>query len=96
MRVLQFYVLSLSLLYLDCAEFQDFLRHTERELRKLFNSIDKQQNGHLDKTELRKAFSAAGMNVDRIKLDQFFEQLDTDNDGVITFEEWRCVSSIYT
>ncbi|KAI5294794.1 hypothetical protein KEM52_003172 [Ascosphaera acerosa] len=71
------------------AEFQDFLRETERELRKLFDSIDRHRNGHLDKTELRKAFAAAGMKVDRIKLDQFFEQLDTDHDGVITFEEWR-------
>ncbi|KAI5286851.1 hypothetical protein KEM54_006454 [Ascosphaera aggregata] len=70
-------------------EFQKFLRQTERVLRKLFDSIDKGRNGHLDKPELRKAFAAAGMKVDRIKLDEFFEQLDADNDGVITFEEWR-------
>ncbi|KAI5310638.1 hypothetical protein KEM55_004213, partial [Ascosphaera atra] len=77
-------------------EFQDFLRRTEVELRKLFDDIDKEKNGHLDKAELRKAFKSAGLTVGKKKLDAFFDKIDTDNDGVISFEEWSTTTTITT
>ena len=73
----------------DKTEFRKFVEHTEKELWQLFKSIDRDHNGQLDKNELRLAFVAAGINLPSSKLDQFFSEVDSNNDGVITFDEWR-------
>lgn len=71
------------------SEFRTFVEATERELLSLFQSIDRDQNGKLDKGELRAAFRTAGLAVPSSKLDHFFSEVDTDHDGVISFDEWR-------
>lgn len=71
-------------------EFKVFIEHAERELFQLFDSIDRDHNGSLDKEELRQAFARSGIIVSNAKLDQFFDEMDTDHDGEISFEEWRC------
>jgi len=65
------------------------VEQTERELWQLFKSIDRDRNGQLDKSELRAAFVAAGIMLPTSKLDQFFSEVDTNHDGVISFDEWR-------
>ncbi|EEP75521.1 conserved hypothetical protein [Uncinocarpus reesii 1704] len=70
-------------------EFRIFVEHAERELWQLFESIDRDHDGHVDKEELKSAFARAGLTVRKSKLDQFFSEMDTNNDGVISFEEWR-------
>ena len=70
-------------------EFRTFVEQTEKELWNLFKSIDRDHNGQLDKGELSSAFTAAGLVIPRAKLDQFFSEVDTNHDGVISFEEWR-------
>ena len=70
-------------------EFRVFVEHAERELFQLFESIDRDHNGSLDKEELRAAFSRAGLVISNAKLEQFFDEVDSDHDGVISFEEWR-------
>ncbi|KAL1303430.1 hypothetical protein AAFC00_006820 [Neodothiora populina] len=70
-------------------EFRKFVLQTERELWSLFNSIDKDRDGHIDKSELRAAFVRAGLAVPNSRLDKFFADVDSDNDGVISFDEWR-------
>jgi solute carrier family 25 phosphate transporter 23/24/25/41 len=74
---------------LTCLEFRVFVEQTEKELYDLFSSIDKDSNGKLDKTELRSAFKSAGLTVSSAKLDKLFEDVDTNHDGVISFDEWR-------
>lgn len=70
-------------------EFRKFVLQTERELWQLFQSIDKDHDGHLDKGELRSAFLRAGLAIPNSRLDKFFDDVDVDNDGVISFDEWR-------
>ncbi|KAK2751477.1 hypothetical protein FQN55_000752 [Onygenales sp. PD_40] len=70
-------------------EFRVFVEQAEKELWQLFEAIDHDRNGHLDKEELRSAFANAGLTVPRKKLDEFFTDVDTNKDGVITFDEWR-------
>ncbi|THW05404.1 hypothetical protein D6D23_09203 [Aureobasidium pullulans] len=70
-------------------EFRKFVDQTERELWQLFQSIDRNHDGNLDKNELRAAFVRAGLAVPNSRLDSFFDDVDTDNDGVINFGEWR-------
>ncbi|KAK2742904.1 hypothetical protein FQN57_005034 [Myotisia sp. PD_48] len=70
-------------------EFQVFLEQTEKELWQLFETIDHDQNGHVDKQEMKDAFARAGLTVSKSKLDRFFNDMDTNKDGLITFDEWR-------
>lgn len=70
-------------------EFMVFVEHAERELWQLFESIDRDHSGALDKAELRAAFQRAGLSISSSKLDQFFDEVDTNHDGVISFDEWR-------
>lgn len=65
------------------------MKQTEKELWQLFKSIDRDQNGQLDKLELQTAFQRAGLIIPKPKLDQFFSEVDTNHDGVISFDEWR-------
>lgn len=57
----------------------------------MFQTIDRNHNGEIDKTELRSAFARSGVIVPNSKLDEFFAEVDKNNDGVITYEEWRYV-----
>ena len=72
------------------SEFRAFVEHTENQLWQLFKSIDRDENGQLDKEELRYAFEKAGLVIDNSKLERFFDEVDTNHDGTITFDEWRC------
>ena len=46
-------------------------------------------NGKLDKRELQTAFKAAGLTVSNQRLNDFFADLDINNDGYVCFDEWR-------
>ena len=70
-------------------EFRVFIEHAERELLQLFDSIDRDHNGSLDKDELQQAFARSGVVVSRAKIDHFFDEIETNHDGEISFEEWR-------
>ncbi|KAL4878914.1 mitochondrial carrier domain-containing protein [Aspergillus karnatakaensis] len=74
---------------IEYSEFRAFVHRTEHELWQLFQSIDHNRNGEIDKTELKTAFSRSGVTVSNAKLDEFFADVDTNKDGVITYPEWR-------
>ena len=66
-----------------------FCHETETQLRSLFDTIDRDRNGRLDKGELSRAFEKAGVTVSDARLDRFFAHLDKNHDGTIDFSEWR-------
>ncbi|OTA88105.1 hypothetical protein M434DRAFT_35013 [Hypoxylon sp. CO27-5] len=70
-------------------EFRVFVEAAERQLFVLFKSIDRDQNGKIDKEELHHAVQRAGLAVPIRRLDEFFENIDHNRDGFITYEEWR-------
>ncbi|OTB01597.1 hypothetical protein M426DRAFT_63815 [Hypoxylon sp. CI-4A] len=70
-------------------EFRTFVSAAERQLFVLFKSIDRDQNGKLDKEELHHAVQRAGLAVPIRRLDELFENIDHNRDGFITYEEWR-------
>jgi solute carrier family 25 phosphate transporter 23/24/25/41 len=57
----------------------------------LFRSIDRDRDGRLNKEELRAAFQRAGLSVPSRRLSGFFDEIDMNRDGYISFEEWRYV-----
>lgn len=70
-------------------EFCRFCTQTEKELWHLFQTIDRDSSGKLDKTELSAAFERAGVAVSNARLERFFNYIDKDRDGTIDFSEWR-------
>lgn len=70
-------------------EFKTFVEATERQLYLLFKSIDRDNNGRLDKDELQAAFQHTGLAVPMRRLHAFFEDVDLNKDGYISFDEWR-------
>ncbi|CAL5873364.1 uncharacterized protein PFLUO_LOCUS7636 [Penicillium psychrofluorescens] len=74
---------------IDESEFRAFVDHTESGLWQMFQSIDRNHNGEIDKAELRTAFAAQGVTVSSAKLDEFFTKVDKNDDGVISYAEWR-------
>ncbi|KAM5348593.1 hypothetical protein ACJ41O_008417 [Fusarium nematophilum] len=70
-------------------EFKRFVDKAERQLFALFRSIDKDGNGQLDKAELQTAFKNAGLTVSNRRLAEFFDDMDLNNDGYVSFDEWR-------
>lgn len=60
----------------------------------MFEAIDSNHDGALDRSELQKAFRNARLTVSNRKLDQFFNTMDTNNDGVVSFDEFRCVDTL--
>ncbi|KAL4919548.1 mitochondrial carrier domain-containing protein [Aspergillus aurantiobrunneus] len=74
---------------IEYSEFRAFVGRAELELGQLFESIDHNRNGEIDKGELKAAFSRSGVTVSNAKLDEFFADVDTNKDGVISYPEWR-------
>lgn len=72
-----------------CAEFRVFVEAAERQLLRLFKSIDRNQDGKLGQEELSLAFQKAGLSVPKRRLSGFFEEVDMNHDGFISFDEWR-------
>ncbi|KAF3915253.1 Mitoferrin [Dactylellina cionopaga] len=83
--------------FIQFDEFVVFMEATEQHLRGLFNAIDRDKNGQLDRAELAHALESNGIKVEPAKLKAFFDRLDKNNDGQITFEEWsmKAVYSYY-
>ena len=72
-------------------EFRTFVQRADRKLFDLFLKIDKDGNGKLDMKELQTAFRTAGLTVSNARLTEFFNAMDHNNDGYVTFGEWRYV-----
>lgn len=73
-------------------EFRVFVERADRQLLTLFRSIDRDGNGKLDLKELQGAFRNAGLTVSNRRLLDFFNDMDHNHDGFITFDEWRYVN----
>ncbi|EFW99036.1 calcium dependent mitochondrial carrier protein [Grosmannia clavigera kw1407] len=70
-------------------EFRVFVETAEHELLTLFRSIDRDHDGRVNRTELRSAFLKTGLSVPVKRLNGFFDEMDANHDGYISFEEWR-------
>jgi hypothetical protein len=69
------------------------VQQTESHLRTLFDTIDINHDGKLDREELRSACQRSGLVVSNAKLDRFFDQVDSNHDGCVSFDEWASVLS---
>lgn len=57
-------------------------------LRSVFNTFDKDGNGFLDKNELKAAFKDFKGGLTDQAIDAIIADADTNNDGMVNFEEF--------
>ncbi|XP_014491129.1 calcium-binding mitochondrial carrier protein SCaMC-2-B-like [Vigna radiata var. radiata] len=79
----------------DFQEFRRYMDDKELEIYSIFQAIDVAHNGCILPEELWEALVKAGIKIDDEELARFVEHVDKDNNGVITFEEWRDFLLLY-
>ncbi|XP_057460185.1 calcium-dependent mitochondrial ATP-magnesium/phosphate carrier protein 3-like isoform X2 [Actinidia eriantha] len=79
----------------DYQEFRRYMDDKELELYRIFQAIDVEHNGCILPEELWDALVKAGIEIDDEQLASFVEHVDKDNNGIITFEEWRDFLLLY-
>lgn len=79
----------------DYQEFRRYMDDKELDLYRIFQTIDVEHNGCILPEELYDALVKAGIEIDDEELARFVEHVDKDNNGVITFEEWRDFLLLY-
>ncbi|KAK4486220.1 hypothetical protein RD792_008890 [Penstemon davidsonii] len=79
----------------DYGEFRKYMDDKELELYRIFQAIDVEHNGCILPEELWDALVKAGIEIDDDELASFVEHVDKDNNGIITFEEWRDFLLLY-
>jgi solute carrier family 25 phosphate transporter 23/24/25/41 len=69
--------------------FERYAEEKERELWRLFVELDVDGDMRLRKEEVREACKRAGVEVQDGTLEEFIRAVDKNNDGAISFDEWR-------
>eukprot|EP01134_Creolimax_fragrantissima_P004970 CFRG4970T1 len=71
------------------SDFLNFFHRKEIQIKALFDEIDTCSNGKLTVPELRDALLRAGVQISRSDLQVFVKKIDKDQNGIITYDEWR-------
>ncbi|XP_057417482.1 calcium-dependent mitochondrial ATP-magnesium/phosphate carrier protein 2 [Lotus japonicus] len=79
----------------DYHDFRRYMDDKELELYRIFQAIDVEHSGCILPEELWDALVKAGIEIDEEELARFVEHVDKDNNGIITFEEWRDFLLLY-
>lgn len=64
-----------------------------RQYRQTFALFDQDSSGTIDASELQACLKAMGHHTTPLELDQLMQKMDTDGNGVITFEEFVAAMS---
>ncbi|KAI9361216.1 mitochondrial carrier domain-containing protein [Zopfochytrium polystomum] len=71
-------------------EFEQFVARKEKEIQDLFLQITKTKGKTtITLSDLKTSFAGAGIVVSDVELHRFVNSIDANNDGVISFAEWR-------
>ncbi|KAI3385535.1 hypothetical protein SNEBB_000509 [Seison nebaliae] len=77
---------------IDKEEFMTLIielsRQMQKKFRTVFNAMDDNGDGNLDRNELKRALGAIGEAVDDDIIDQMFRLADLDGNGVISYTEF--------
>ena len=60
----------------------------DEELLEVFKTFDQQNRGFYDVNEMKQIMAANGENISDQEADQLFKDIDADQDGRISFEDF--------
>lgn len=66
-------------------------RDPEEDLRDAFNMFDADRSGYIDREEVRMLMKKLAQTLTEDEIDAIMEEVDTDGDGEISFDEFRAM-----
>lgn len=69
-------------------DFKDFITLTEKQVSLSFKALDSKKDGRLDLDEICTGLEELGIDVDLDRVETFFNIIDLDRDGYISYDEW--------
>ncbi|KAL6110427.1 slc25a23 [Pungitius sinensis] len=74
---------------LDFKEFTQFLRAHEKDLKLMFRSLDKNNDGQIDAAEIQHSLHTIGVEVSLEDATRILQRMDKDGTMTIDWNEWR-------
>uniref|UniRef100_A0A8C2W4P2 Solute carrier family 25 member 23 n=1 Tax=Chinchilla lanigera TaxID=34839 RepID=A0A8C2W4P2_CHILA len=74
---------------LDLEEFSRYLQEREQRLLLMFHSLDRNQDGHIDVSEIQQSFRALGISISLEQVEKILQSMDRDGTMTIDWQEWR-------
>ncbi|XP_055081737.1 calcium-binding mitochondrial carrier protein SCaMC-1 isoform X2 [Periophthalmus magnuspinnatus] len=74
---------------LDVEEFMQYLRDHEKQLKIMFRSLDKNNDGRIDAAEIQHSLQTIGVSVNLRDANRILKSMDKDGTMTIDWTEWR-------
>ncbi|XP_048870733.1 calcium-binding mitochondrial carrier protein SCaMC-3 isoform X2 [Brienomyrus brachyistius] len=74
---------------LDFQEFTEYLRAQEKQLRLMFRSLDRNDDGCIDLSEIQQSMRSLGVEVTTEQASRILQSMDQDGTMTIDWNEWR-------
>ncbi|XP_030052747.1 calcium-binding mitochondrial carrier protein SCaMC-3 [Microcaecilia unicolor] len=74
---------------LDFEEFTRYLKERENKLLLMFHSLDKNNDGHIDVSEIQQTFHSLGVYISLQQAEKILQSIDKDDTMTIDWHEWR-------
>ncbi|EGV93748.1 Calcium-binding mitochondrial carrier protein SCaMC-3 [Cricetulus griseus] len=74
---------------LSLEEFTRYLQEREQRLLLMFHSLDRNQDGHIDVSEIQQSFRALGISISLEQAEKILHSMDRDGTMTIDWQEWR-------
>ncbi|XP_067452393.1 mitochondrial adenyl nucleotide antiporter SLC25A24 [Thunnus thynnus] len=74
---------------LDFNEFSKYLKEHEKKLRLTFKSLDKNNDGRIDFTEVQQSLSDLGLDISKEEAEKILQSIDVDGTMTVDWNEWR-------
>ncbi|KAM9790225.1 mitochondrial adenyl nucleotide antiporter SLC25A24-like isoform X1 [Syngnathus typhle] len=74
---------------LDFQEFTKYLKEHEKKLRLTFKSLDKNNDGRIDATEIQQSLAELGLDIKKVDALKILQSMDIDGTMMVDWNEWR-------